>query len=135
MKSGSRYLQETKQQNQLSTLALQEQSSREIKLFLDYVERDGIKPDTRYFSITSMKFIPLWTIYFYFDYDSEGAYLSSTGKLYEFRGIGYIAPASRSGKLHIGQTLAHMREAREKAQSKTVVTTKKRRALWWSPSR
>lgn len=135
MKSDDVLLQEMKQREQQTTQTLREQSAREIKLFLEYIEKERISPNARYFSITKMRFVPLWTIYFWFgDYDSQGAYLSSTGKLYEFRGIGYIAPASRLGKLHIGETLASMRKAREKQQV-AESTKKKRRAPWRLVSR
>jgi hypothetical protein len=135
MKSDDDLLQNMKQQKRQTNDALRQQSAREIKLFLEHIKKEHIAPDTRYFSITRMKFVPLWTIYYWFgDYDSEGVYVSSAGKLYEFRGIGYIAPASRYGKLYIGETLAHMRESREKKQA-AELPKKKRCAPWRLVSR
>ena len=134
MKSDDTLLQEMKQQKHQTEQSLSEQSAREIKLFLEYIEKERIASDTRYFSITKMKFIPLWTIYHWYGYDDQAAYVSSVGKLYEFRGIGYIAPASRHSKLHIGEILAGMREAREKEQA-AETAPKKRRAPWHPISR
>lgn len=133
MKSDTALLGDLRHQKQQTTEALQKQSAHEIKLFLDYVEKEGIAPDIRYFSLTKMKFIPLWTIYHWYGYDDQAAYVSAEGKLYELRGIGYIAPASRYGKLHIGGILADMRTARE--QQAAQATKRRRRTAWRSISR
>jgi hypothetical protein len=129
MKSNDALYQEMKQQKRREAEASRRQSEREIKLFLAYVEQERISPDERYFSLTKMRFIPLWTIYHWYGYDDQAAYVSSTGKLYEFRGLGWIAPASRHEKTYIGVTLAHMREQREKEATEQPVK-KNRRALW-----
>lgn len=122
MKSDDVVLRETKNQKKFEDRAMTEKSAHELQLFLEYVEKEGVMPDTWYFSITRMRLIPLWTIYEReFCYETQAAYVSSTGKLYEFRGIGYKAPASRCLKRDIGHTLANMRRQREEQAWQQIV--------------
>jgi hypothetical protein len=131
MKSDGELLRNMKQQQKQAERALLEESAREVELFHKYVKSENIAPDTRHFSITRMKFIPLWTIYASSDeHYSQGYYISSTGRLYELRDLIAIkTPASRSGKIHVSGALRHMREEREKKVSGQPVK-KKRRAPW-----
>lgn len=122
MKSDDVALREMKSQKRRKDRAMTEKSAHELQLFLEYVKKEGVMPDTWYFSITRMRLIPLWTIYEReFCYATQAAYVSSTGKLYEFRGIGYKAPASRYLKRDIVHMLVNIRKQREEQAWQQIV--------------
>lgn len=95
--------------------AVYEKLTKELRLFLEYIERESVLPDTWHFSITRMRIIPLWTIYdYYSELETREAFVTSTGKLYVYRGgiLGKL-PALRRHFREIGDELARNREKRE----------------------